>query len=78
MATESSRTSLIRFEKSEQTAIITLNNPERRNAINHVMDRELARRFSECEMDDSIRAIIVTGMGNIFSSGADLESGLQR
>ena len=62
VATESS----IRF--------ITLNRPEKRNALNDELIVGLKRALREADVDDSVRAIIIRGAGKDFCSGADLSS----
>ncbi len=60
---------------SNRVATITLNRPERLNAWTPVMAHELAAAFKQCDDDDAIRAIIVTGAGRGFCAGADLSAG---
>lgn len=62
-------------EVADQVATITLARPERLNAYTPTMRRELATAFQECDDDDDIRAIIVTGAGRAFCAGADLSEG---
>ncbi|MDN3517714.1 crotonase/enoyl-CoA hydratase family protein [Aquisalimonas lutea] len=55
---------------------LTLNRPERMNAFNAVMRRELIEAFDQADQDDAVRAIVVTGAGQkAFCAGADLEKG---
>ncbi len=56
-------------------ATLTLNRPERRNAINLRMDHELAVALHALDRDESIRVIVVTGAGDAFCAGADLAAG---
>jgi enoyl-CoA hydratase/carnithine racemase len=60
------------YEKDVQIATITLNRPERRNAWTFRMREEVYHAMKDAEADDQIRAIIVTGAGSTFCSGADL------
>jgi enoyl-CoA hydratase/carnithine racemase len=54
---------------------ITLDRPDRLNAYNHIMQRELIETFEQADRDDDVRAIVVTGAGRGFCAGADLSSG---
>lgn len=62
------------FDKDGDVGVVTLNRPERMNALNYNMIKGLLDYFSEAEYDDSIRAIILTGTGRGFCTGADLVS----
>ncbi len=53
-------------------ARITLNRPEKRNALNDEMIGQLKQLLRKAEADDSIRSIVITGAGKDFCSGADL------
>jgi len=65
----------ILYEDAEQILTITLNRPEKLNAFNATMQRELIAAFDAADKDDDVRAIIVTGAGRAFCAGADLSSG---
>src|SRR2546428_768733 len=54
-------------------ATITLNRPERGNALNTAMLDELRRRFDELERDARVRVVVLRGAGTAFCSGRDLE-----
>lgn len=60
------------FERKGAVEVITLNRPERYNAFTFGMVKALGERFSELAFDDEIRAVVVTGAGGAFCSGADL------
>ncbi len=62
------------FEVDNQTAVITLNRPERRNAINRALLIKLYDAIERVTHDDGIRAAILTGNGRSFCSGLDLEA----
>jgi 2-(1,2-epoxy-1,2-dihydrophenyl)acetyl-CoA isomerase len=51
---------------------ITLNRPEKLNALTHRMSDELGRAFAEAGEDPDVRAIVVTGAGRGFCAGQDL------
>jgi enoyl-CoA hydratase/carnithine racemase len=55
----------------EKVAIITLNRPERMNALTRNLETEIYRAFDEADADRSVRAIILTGSGAAFCAGAD-------
>jgi enoyl-CoA hydratase/carnithine racemase len=65
----------IHLEVANRIATITLNRPERLNAYTPTMRRELGAAFSQCDADDAVRVIIVTGAGRGFCAGADLSDG---
>lgn len=53
---------------------LTLNRPEKRNALNAALIDALKRALREADADENLRAIIIRGAGKEFCSGADLES----
>jgi len=61
------------YEKAPPRATITLNRPERLNAFDFRMLRELARACEDASWDDEIRVVVVTGAGRAFCVGADLK-----
>ena len=65
----------IKYEVAEQILTITLNRPDKLNAFNGAMQKELIEAFDAADKDDDVRAIIVTGAGRGFCAGADLSSG---
>ncbi|MEY4161119.1 MAG: hypothetical protein RLZZ136_1740 [Pseudomonadota bacterium] len=67
----------IRYDLSDRVATITLARPEKLNAINGAMVRELITAFEVADTDDAVRAVIVTGAGRAFCAGADLSRGSQ-
>jgi enoyl-CoA hydratase len=52
-------------------ATVTLNRPERMNALSHSLEAEIHRAFDEADADRNVRAIILTGSGAAFSAGYD-------
>jgi len=56
-------------------ATITLNRPEKLNAYNAQMMEDLIQAFDVTDGDDAVKAVIVTGTGKAFCSGADLSGG---
>jgi len=62
------------FEVRGQCALITLNRPDQRNAIDRAMCAQLWRAFEDFDKDPALRVAILTGMGDkAFSAGRDLK-----
>lgn len=66
--------SLVSLEISTHLAVITLNRPDKLNAINAPMLDDLERALDAAEANDDVRAIILQGAGRAFSAGFDLGS----
>jgi len=64
--------SVVLTEKKGKVGIITINRPEVRNALNIEVFNELDRVLSELKRDEGIRSLVVTGTGDSFISGADI------
>jgi len=62
------------FERDKDVCIITLNRPEKRNAIDGPMGVSLRDAFAAFEDDEHLRVVVLTGTGEHFCSGADLTS----
>lgn len=63
------------FEVRDGVAVITMNRPERLNALDHEAYRQLSEAWIKVRDDDKIRAAIITGAGErSFTTGADLKS----
>jgi 2-(1,2-epoxy-1,2-dihydrophenyl)acetyl-CoA isomerase len=61
---------------SDGVALLTLNRPEKLNAFNDRMHEEIGEILGRVETDDAIRALVITGAGRAFCSGADLNQRL--
>ena len=62
------------YEVSDRIAVITVNRPEKLNALNDVTIRELGAAFVEVSRDDGVHAVILTGAGDkAFVAGADIK-----
>lgn len=62
------------FERDDAVAVITIDRPARRNAVDMETARELDRRFVEFEQDPTLRIAVMTGAGGTFCAGADLKA----
>jgi enoyl-CoA hydratase/carnithine racemase len=67
---EGTRNDLI-YSVEEGIATITLNRPERMNALTHELEAELHRTFDKADADRAVRVIILTGAGRAFCAGYD-------
>ncbi len=64
----------VTLSRSGSAAIVTLNRPDRRNALDRSAVRELGRLGRELSTDPGVRAVILTGTGErAFCAGADLK-----
>lgn len=63
---------LILVEDLDGVRTLTLNRPEKRNALNTPLTQTILDAFLEAEADESVRAIVITGAGRGFCAGADL------
>jgi 2-(1,2-epoxy-1,2-dihydrophenyl)acetyl-CoA isomerase len=60
------------YEMYDQVALITLNRPQRRNAMDQALNRDLLAAILQAANDTSVRAVVLTGAGQGFCAGADL------
>jgi enoyl-CoA hydratase/carnithine racemase len=65
------------YEVDGGAARITLNRPEKLNAFNTQMMKEMIAAFDATDADDAVRVVIVTGAGRAFCAGADLSAGAE-
>ena len=65
----------ILYEVDDRVATITLNRPERLNAFNSQMLRDVMDAIDLVDADDDVRAVIFTGAGRGYCAGADLSGG---
>jgi 2-(1,2-epoxy-1,2-dihydrophenyl)acetyl-CoA isomerase len=66
----------ILFEKQGGIAKVTLNRPDRLNAMTWRMIEEFLDAVDECGRDDDVRVLVFTGAGRAFSSGDDIVDGM--
>jgi 2-(1,2-epoxy-1,2-dihydrophenyl)acetyl-CoA isomerase len=64
--------SVLMMERRERVAILTMNRPEKLNALNKELQDSIIKACQEIRHDDDIWAVVLTGNGRGFSSGADL------
>ncbi len=62
----------LEYSLKEGVATVTMNRPERRNAVNRKMFQELESVFAHIGSDRQVRSFVLTGKGDHFCSGADL------
>jgi enoyl-CoA hydratase/carnithine racemase len=63
---------MIDIRVDDAVALVTLNRPEKRNAVNDEMRSELAAALAAFDVDAAIRAVVLTGSGTAFCAGGDL------
>src|SRR6202023_2869926 len=61
-------------EYADRIAVITINRPHARNAINRTVSAGMAQAFDELDERDDLTVGIITGAGGTFSSGMDLKA----
>lgn len=64
----------IKLELSQHIATVTLNRPDKMNALNKKLQHELQDALDQLENDPSVRAVIITGAGKCFSAGFDISN----
>lgn len=65
--------SFLLYTVAERIATISLNRPDKRNALNGALVAELRQAFTEAGQDDNVKVIILKGEGEAFCAGADLD-----
>jgi len=65
----------IDYDVADAVATLTLDRPDRLNALDSTMERELLEVWDLVDADDAVRAVIVTGRGRAFCAGFDLAEG---
>ena len=61
------------FEVADHVGLLTLHRPEARNAVNADLSLAVGTALDQADADPTIRAVVVTGEGRAFCTGADLE-----
>lgn len=60
------------LDKKDSIAVVSINRPDKLNALNEETLEELDSTFSSLEKDNDVKAIILTGIGKAFCAGADI------
>ena len=68
----STTTPLLHVERRDRVALLTLDDPTRRNALSSQLCASLVDTLDTLDADDSVGAVVVTGAGPAFCAGADL------
>jgi enoyl-CoA hydratase/carnithine racemase len=68
-------TEVVEYSVDEGVATITLNRPDKLNALNRELYAGIMAALDQTDSDDAVRAVIVTGAGRAFCAGADLSGG---
>jgi len=63
---------LVLYEAKERIGYITLNRPEKRNALSHELVAELKSAFTQAENDVNVKVVVLQANGEAFCAGADL------
>lgn len=63
---------LVEYHVKDRVGVITLNRPEKRNALSHELVADLKEAFVNAEKDDQVKVVILKANGEAFCAGADL------
>jgi methylglutaconyl-CoA hydratase len=63
---------VIEYEVRDRIALITLNRPEKRNALSHELVSALKKAFDKASHDDAVKVVVLKANGEAFCAGADL------
>ena len=73
MTTIETGTTDLLAEVSDGVAVLTMNRPERRNALSEAMLVAMDKTLARCEVDDDVRCVVLTGAGGGFCAGGDVK-----
>jgi enoyl-CoA hydratase len=65
---------LVLYAVSDRVALVTVNDPDRRNAVTDAMSAQLRTAVESAEADPGVHAVVITGAGRAFCAGADLSA----
>jgi len=63
---------MIKYKAEKNIGILSLNRPEKRNALHPDLVKQMKEKLDEIEHDENIKVLIITGEGKAFCAGADL------
>lgn len=63
---------ILTLETTNAVAVLTLNRPEKLNALNNELLSAIVHALDRVELDAAVRAVVITGAGRAFSAGADI------
>ncbi len=63
---------VLKFEAKNAVAVLTLNRPEKLNALSNDLLNAMVDTLDQIELDGALRAVVITGAGRAFSAGADI------
>ncbi len=69
---EQQSSSVLLRENRGAVAILTLNRPDKLNALSNELVTRMMKMLDSIELDSSVRVIVITGAGRAFSAGADI------
>ncbi len=64
---------IVKYELDNNVAVITLNNPEARNALSSAMTKGIVDALNKANEDDNVYCAVITGAGKAFCAGVDLK-----
>src|SRR5262245_46514546 len=67
----------ILYEQDGKIAYLTLNRPEKLNALSNQLRGEMVHALKEAEWDQSVSVIVIRGAGRAFSAGYDIGGGME-
>lgn len=65
---------LVLYSVTDRVALVTVNDPDRRNAVTDAMSAQLRAAVERAEADENVHALVITGAGKAFCAGADLSA----
>jgi trans-feruloyl-CoA hydratase/vanillin synthase len=73
MASYEGRWTTVRVEVDEGIGWVTLNRPEKRNAMSPTLNREMREVLETLELDGEMKVLVLTGAGESWTAGMDLK-----